>query len=169
MPNLVERYLFTISPDNVFFFFFKNFAFVFFYDFFFSFSLTWDHMGEKLQTTFPLKVHNRFTPKKNSLYTSREGLYQICIQIGEISNFGFLQKKKFVFVNMGPYGRKYFKRHLWKYITDSLPNIHAYSEEGSLPKCIKNCEISNFGFLATFFFFFLFFFAKFNMVVNGDL
>ena len=32
--------------------------------FFFSFSLTWDHTREKIQTTSPLKVHNRFTPKE---------------------------------------------------------------------------------------------------------
>ncbi len=34
----------------------------------------------------------------------------------------------FVFVNIGPYGRKNFKRHLlWKYTLDSLPKNHAYS------------------------------------------
>ena len=42
MPNLLGRYLFTISPDN----FFLNFAFLIF-TILFSFSLTWDHMEEK--------------------------------------------------------------------------------------------------------------------------
>ncbi len=43
------------------FFVFQNFKF---FTFFFSFSLTWDHMGEKFQTTSPLKVHIRFAPQK---------------------------------------------------------------------------------------------------------
>ena len=33
----------------------QNFAFLFILHFFFCFSLTWDHVGEKLQTTSPLK------------------------------------------------------------------------------------------------------------------
>ena len=69
-----------------------------------SFSLTWGHMGEKNQTTSPLKLHNRFTRRK-IMHTSREGLPQRCIKIGEISNFGFLPIF-FVLVNTGPYGRK---------------------------------------------------------------
>ena len=48
MPDLVESYLFTISPDHFFFF---NFVF--------------DNMGpygrQKLQTTSPLKLYNRLT------------------------------------------------------------------------------------------------------------
>ncbi len=52
-------------------FFFQNFAFLIFYDFF-SFSLTWDHMGEKkLPTTSPLKLHKRFTPKNSCILLGR--------------------------------------------------------------------------------------------------
>ncbi len=42
----------------------------------------------KNQMTYPLKVHNRFTPKK-SMHTPREGLYRSCINNCEISNLGF--------------------------------------------------------------------------------
>ncbi len=42
--------------------FFKILIFYIFLWIFFVF-LTWDHMGEKFQTTSPLKVHNRFTPQ----------------------------------------------------------------------------------------------------------
>ncbi len=97
----------------------------------------------------------------------------------------------FVFVNMGPYGRKKVKRHLlWKYITDSLtwdhmgektsndiliestqqicppPQILAYSWEGSLPKLCK--ELWNFKFWI-FWSFLVLFFGAFNMVANGEL
>ncbi len=54
----------TISIPVIFFFEFKAFDF---YIFFFSFSLTWDHMGKKLQTTSPLKVLTKFTPKKSCI------------------------------------------------------------------------------------------------------
>ena len=85
MPNLVERYLFTISPDH--FLFFKMLHFLFF-------------------TIF------------------------------------------FLFINMGPYGRKTSKRHLiWKYITDSLQKIYA---KGLYQSCIKIGRISHFGFLPLF-------------------
>ncbi len=38
---------------------------------FFSFSLTWDRMGEKLQTTSYLKVHNRFAPQNPCILLGR--------------------------------------------------------------------------------------------------
>ncbi len=53
MPNLVERYFSTISPDC---FCFQKFALLRFLRFFFSFSLTWDHRhwDIKLRKTSPL-------------------------------------------------------------------------------------------------------------------
>ena len=43
---------------------------------YFSFSLAWDHTGEKkkfkkLHTTSPLKAHNRFTPKNTCILLGR--------------------------------------------------------------------------------------------------
>ncbi len=39
---------------------------------YFSFSFTWDHTGEKkLQTTSPLKVHNRFNPQNPCILVER--------------------------------------------------------------------------------------------------
>ena len=58
---------------------------------------------------------------------------------------------------MGPYGSKNFKQHiLWKYTSDLLPKTHSYSQlpgKVSTKAVQKNCEISNFGFLAKFFYF----------------
>ncbi len=45
-------------------------------------------MGEKCQTTSPLKVHIRFTPRKYD--TPRKGLYQSCSKHCEIFKLGFL-------------------------------------------------------------------------------
>ncbi len=89
MPNLVERYLFTTSPD----YFAPNFCILdlfFFFLHFLLFSLR--YMREKTLQTTSLKVHSRITPKKlmHTSSMSREGLYQSCINIGEIWNFGFL-------------------------------------------------------------------------------
>ena len=72
-----------------------------------------------------------------------------------IANFLFV----FVFVNMGPHGRTNFKRHLvWKYTRHLLPpkkkNRHTL-RMSLYQSCIKNCEISNFGFLRFFLFFFI--------------
>ncbi len=56
-----------------FFLFFLNFKFLIFY-IFFLFSLNGTIWETKFQTTFPLKVHIRFTPK--IMHTHRKGLYQ---------------------------------------------------------------------------------------------
>ena len=50
-----------------------------------AFSGTWCHRGEKIHTSSPLKVRNRFTPK-NSLIP----LYQRCSKNCEIAHFVFL-------------------------------------------------------------------------------
>ncbi len=68
---------------------FSKFCIFDFLRFFFSFLLTWDHIGEKCQTTSPLKVHITFTPPK-IMHTHMVGLYQSCSKNWEISNFGFL-------------------------------------------------------------------------------
>ncbi len=68
IPYLVRS---TFSPylSRSFLLFFKIlhfYLFIYFYEYF-SFSFTWLHMGEKLQTTSPLKVHSRFTPKNSCI------------------------------------------------------------------------------------------------------
>ncbi len=77
---------------------------------FFSFSLTLDHMGEKIQTTSLLKVHITFTAKKSCIFLGRVStkVAQIIVKF-QILDFCQLF---FVFVNMGPYGGNSFKRHL---------------------------------------------------------
>ena len=53
----------------------------------------------------------------------------------------------FRFITIGPYGSKYFKRHLlWRYAPDSLPKIMYTPGESPYQSCSKNCEISNFGY-----------------------
>ena len=83
-------------------------------------------MGGKFQTTSPLKAQNRFTPKK-FMHTSREGLYQSCINIGEISNFGFLQNVFSFLLTWDHMGEK----PSCEILLDST------QEEGSLPKLYK--------------------------------
>ena len=96
----------------LFCFFLENFAFLIFYEYF-SCSLTWDHREKKPQTTSLLKLRNTdsLQKKKKNMHTCREGLYQSCKKICEISNFGFLPIFFFffVFVDIGPYGRKKFQ------------------------------------------------------------
>ncbi len=71
-----------------FFFVFQNFAFLIFYDFF-SFSLTWDNMGEKTSNDISSESAHQICSQK-FMHTPRKGLYQSCIKNCEISNFGFL-------------------------------------------------------------------------------
>ena len=85
MPNLVEMYLFNISLDHLFSVF-QNFAI---FDFFFSFSLTWDHMGEKTSSDILSESAQQLCSQK-FMHTPRKGVYQCCIKNFEISNFGFL-------------------------------------------------------------------------------
>ncbi len=72
----------------------------------------------------------------------------------------------FVFVNMGPYGRT---KTLNDISSESAQQICSQKfmhtpRKGLYQNCIKNCEISNFGFLAIS----LFFLGTFIMGVNGE-
>ncbi len=81
-------YLFTISLDKFCLLF--KILHSWFLQFFFPFSLTWDHMGEKkLQTTSPLQVSNRFTPLYSCILLGRV-LHQNCSKNCDIPLFGFL-------------------------------------------------------------------------------
>ena len=68
------------------------------------------------------------------------------LPVHHMSRTFFFQNVKFwifanffvVFVNMGPYASKSFRRHLlWKNTPNLLPKIHVYSWRGSLPKMLK--------------------------------
>ncbi len=56
----------------------------------------------------------------------------------------------FVVFFFGAIWDEIFKQHFWKYTTDSLPKNSCILCQS----CLKNLEISNFGFLSTAFFFF---------------
>ena len=99
------------------------------------------------------------------MHISREGLYQSCIKIDEISNFRFLNFV-FVFINMDPLGEK-------KLQTTSCLKVHnrfALQNSGILlrrvstkfVKRIVNFQIWIFGI-------FFVLFAAFNLGVNGEL
>ena len=78
-----------ISGSFFFCFVFQNFAFLIFYDFF-SLSLTWDHMGEKISNDISSESAQQICSQK-FMHTARKGLYQSCIKNCEISNFVFWQ------------------------------------------------------------------------------
>ncbi len=163
MPNLVERYLFTISPDH-FFFAFKICIFDCLH--FFSFSLTYGSiLVEKLQTTSPLKVHNRFTSKMSCMLPRRVStkvVYRlvkfnkdwrkliVIFKFQKISNFGF-----FPFFSLSltcdHMGEKNFKRFHLSESTHQIcsKNLRHTPRKGLYQSCIKNCEISNFGFFCS--------------------
>ncbi len=67
-------------------------------------------MGVKISNDISSESTHQIHSQK-IMHTPGEGLYQSCSKNCEISNFGFLPIF-FVFVNMGPYGGKSFKRHL---------------------------------------------------------
>ncbi len=70
------------------------------------------------------QINAKFGGKVPFHYISRPFFFCFCFSKYCIFDFLWLF---FRFVNMGPYGRKHFKRHLlWKYVTDSFPKIHAY-------------------------------------------
>ncbi len=90
---------------------------------------------KKLQTTSPLKVHNRFTP---------------IFQILDFCHFFFF----FVFIIMGSsYGRNKLQPTCVKVHNRFAPKHSCIitPRKGLYQSCIKNCEISNFGFGANFF------------------
>ena len=72
------------------FLFFENVAFLICYDFF-SFSLTWDHMGEKTSNDISSEITSHIHSKKIHAYsiTPRREVYQSCSKKCEISNVGF--------------------------------------------------------------------------------
>ena len=81
------------------------------------------------------------------MHASRDGLCQSCIKTGEISNFGFLQFFFFFSFSL-----------IWDHMGEkTLNGISSESaqqfptRDGLYQSCIKNCEISNFGFLTFFF------------------
>ena len=77
---------------------------------FFSFSLTLDHMGEKMLKDISPERTYTFTPKKSCILLGR-----VSTKIAQrIVKFQILDFCQFVFVsvNMGQYGGKSFKRHL---------------------------------------------------------
>ena len=137
----MESYPFSISPDHFFFLFFQNFVFLIVLRFCFSFKLTWNHLGEKLQMT-SLTVHSRFCQK--SMHASRQGLYQSCIKICKISNFWCLPFWDHM-------GEKNFKHLVWKYTSGLIPKLYPYPWEWSLRKLYK--ELWNFKFLICWQFF----------------
>ncbi len=114
----------------IFFFvlFFKIFNFLFFV----NYGTIWE---KKFKRHLIWKYTSHSLPK--TMHTSRKGLYQSCSKNCEISNFGFLSFF-FVFVNMGPYGGKSFKRDLlWNNTPDLLSKIDVYSWGGSLTTFLK--------------------------------
>ncbi len=70
----------------------------------FSFSLTWNHMGEKISNDILSESTQQISSQK-SRYTPGKGLYQSCIKNYDILNFGFLANL-FIFwtFNMGVNG-----------------------------------------------------------------
>ena len=135
MPNLAERYLFTVSPDHFFFFAFQSFAFWCFTIRFFFFN-----MGPDGRRNFKWHLLWKYIidSLQNFMHTCKEGLYQSCIKIGKISNFGFSQFFSFS-LTWNHVGEKNFKRHLvWKYTRDLRPKNQAYSQIGTLSKLYKD-------------------------------
>ncbi len=142
-PNLGERYLSTMSPDS----FFKTFIFLFINDFFLS--LIWDHMGEKIQTTSPLKVHSRFTCKISGIVLGRVSTKVV----HRIVNFQILDFF-FFFFSFSLYGA------VWEWTLQTISPLKAQtritpqnsctmytSREGLYQSCQQNCEIWTFGLL----------------------
>ena len=69
-------------------------------------------------------------------------------------HFLFLKILNFLgILHFHEHGTIWEKKHLWKYTTDSPPNIHAYSKEGLYWSCSRNCEISYFRLFLFFFFY----------------
>ncbi len=88
MPNFVKDYLCSPAVHHISKDFFSKF--LFFYDicFFFSFSLTWDHMGVKISNDISESTYQIHS--KKSCHSPSGGLYQYCSKNCEISKFGFL-------------------------------------------------------------------------------
>ena len=92
MLNFGKNYLSTISPKK----FFSKFNFFFSYDFFFPtifffFSLTWDHMGEKISNISESthQIHQKI------MHTPREGLPKL---FKKLWNFKFWISAIFFFL-----------------------------------------------------------------------
>ena len=113
-------------------FVFQNFNFFIFYDFFVNMGPYGRKKSNDISSESKHHIHSQ-----KIMRTSRKGLYQSCSKHCEISNFGFFCQFFFVFVNMGPYRGKSFKRHLLNNTPDLCPKIHVYSWGGSLTKLLK--------------------------------
>ena len=101
LPNLVERYLYMISPDHFLFcFVFSNFFSFHFLHFFFRF--------RQHGTIWEKKLHLLWKYVTDSLqkimHTFRDHLYQSCIKNCEISNFGLFANLLFFFFVGGGVG-----------------------------------------------------------------
>ncbi len=161
MQNLVEMYPFTLSPDHFICLCFKTLQFWSF-AIFSSFSLTWDHMGEKTSNDISSESASHIrSPNFMHTCTSKEGLYQKWHKYWW--NFKYSDCV-----------------HTWDHVREKTSNdilsectqqiwfqkfIHT-PMRGFYQSCIKNCEISNFGFLP---FSFCSFLEAFNIGVNGKL
>ncbi len=110
-------------PFSSFFFYYLNF-FIFAY-FVFVFANIGSHWRKNFQMTSHLKEHNRITPRNHVYYSG--GSLQNCQRI---ENFQILDSCHFFFffVNIEPYGKKSFKRHLlWMCTPDLFSIIHVHS------------------------------------------
>ena len=135
-----KLYLSTISPNIFFFNFFLRF---------FSFSLTWDHMGVKISNDISFEsTHQILSPKIT--HTPRGFLPKLLTELWSFKLWIFANFFS-VSVNMVLHASERFKRHLlWEYAPDSLPKSIYTTGEG----LYQNCEIWKFEFLAIFLFFF---------------
>ncbi len=93
--------------------------------FFFSFSLTWNHMGEKNSNDISSESTHQIPSQKSRILLGRVTT-KVVQRIVKFQILDFGQLFFSFFVNMEPYGSKSFKCHLlWKYTSDSLSiNMH---------------------------------------------
>ena len=86
------------------------------------------------------------------MYTYREVLYQSCKKIDEISNFWIFAKLFSLSLASGHMGEKNSNDILSESAQQICSQKFMHTpRKGLYQSCIKNCEISNFGFLANFF------------------
>ncbi len=160
----MPRWKDTFSPylQTIFFVCFSQFCI---FDFFtiFSFSLTWDHMGEKTSNDISSQNYKTDSLQKFT-HISREGLYQNCIKIGEISNLGILPILFSFSLTWDYMGVKVSNDIL----SESAQQIYCSQKIMHTPMKGRYQRIVKFQIL-DFWQLFLFFFGTFNMVVNGEL
>ena len=114
--------------------------------------------GVRRTSVVVVRPYTSFSQKPSSGFTPNFGDRYICTISPDhfspkFSMFDFLRFSFFVFVNMGPYGRKNFTRHR---SSESTHRIHSPKwcifpvRVSTKVVQIKICEISNFGFLTFF-------------------